>query len=299
MQKSISAFFSSPKRPAADSSAREEKRAKVEYTTARSDPLAASADLPSPELRLAIEQKRAAAKAKLALKVLHPLLSFLTDESWQAALRTEFTSPYFSALTSFLDSQSNAGVKVFPPVDKTFTALNLCPVSAVRVVILGQDPYIKAGQAHGLAFSVVRGQAIPPSLQNVYTELTSDIAGFRKPSHGCLEQWAQRGVLLLNSVLTVKSGESNSHAGQGWEKFTDAVIRHINVSCKNVVFLLWGKPAQLKGKDISTSRHLILKAPHPSPKSANGGFFGCKHFSKTNAYLQQHGLPAIQWQLDP
>jgi len=159
------------------------------------------------------------------------------------------------------------------------------------------DPYIQKGQAQGLSFSVAKGVAIPPSLNNIYKELSTDIPGWTKPNHGCLEQWAKRGVLLLNAVLTVRAGASNSHAKKGWERFTDAVIKHVNNDRSGVVFLLWGKPAQQKGKGINASKHLVLQAAHPSPL-AGGKFFGSKHFSQANAYLKKQGLPEIDWTID-
>lgn len=214
----------------------------------------------------------------------------------------EFSSNYMTDLCSFLVEQKQAGKTIFPKGSEYFRALDLTPLEMVRVVILGQDPYHGPGQAHGLCFSVQPGVRPPPSLVNIYKELESDIA-MPRPSHGFLESWAKQGVLLLNSVLTVEQGQAASHRGKGWEQFTDAVIRLIAAREQPVVFLLWGNYAQKKAGFVQSveqgGRHLVLKAPHPSPLSAYNGFFGCKHFSKANAFLQANGLPAINWSLPP
>ena len=218
------------------------------------------------------------------------------EDSWKAALAPEFSSPYMQQLKAFLQAQKQAGKHIFPKGSENFRALDLTPLSDVKVVILGQDPYHGLGQAHGLCFSVRPGVRIPPSLVNIYKEMETDL-GIERARHGFLEHWAKQGVLLLNSVLTVEEAQAASHQGQGWEKFTDAVIRKVNEECEHVVFILWGSYAQRKAAFVDSARHLALKAPHPSPLSAHNGFFGSKPFSKANAYLQSHGRAAIDWQL--
>jgi uracil-DNA glycosylase len=218
------------------------------------------------------------------------------EDSWKAALGQEFASPYMSALKAFLQNEKAAGKTIFPKGAEYFRALDLTPLDEVRVVILGQDPYHGAGQAHGLCFSVRPGVRIPPSLVNIYKELQSDL-GIAPARHGFLEHWARQGVLLLNSVLTVEESRAASHQGQGWEQFTDAVIRSVNEDCEHVVFMLWGSYAQKKAAFVDRSRHLVLKAPHPSPLSAHNGFFGSRHFSQANEYLIAQGRNAIDWQL--
>ena len=218
------------------------------------------------------------------------------EDSWKAVLGDEFAQPYMRNLKDFLQAEKAAGKQIFPKGAEYFRALDLTPLDEVRVVILGQDPYHGAGQAHGLCFSVKPGVRIPPSLVNIYKELQSDL-GIAPARHGFLEHWAQQGVLLLNSVLTVEEARAASHQGQGWERFTDAVIRAVNEDCEHVVFMLWGSYAQKKAAFVDGSRHLILKAPHPSPLSAYNGFFGCRHFSQANDYLLSKGRNAIDWQL--
>lgn len=218
------------------------------------------------------------------------------EDSWKAALGKEFDSPYMAALKAFLQNEKAAGKTIFPKGAEYFRALDLTPLDEVRVVILGQDPYHGAGQAHGLCFSVRPGVRIPPSLVNIYKELQSDL-GIVPARHGFLEHWARQGVLLLNSVLTVEESRAASHQGQGWEQFTDAVIRAVNEECEHVVFMLWGSYAQKKAAFVDRSRHLVLKAPHPSPLSAHNGFFGSRHFSQANEYLVAQGRNAIDWQL--
>ncbi|AOG08445.1 MULTISPECIES: uracil-DNA glycosylase [Rhizobium/Agrobacterium group] len=218
------------------------------------------------------------------------------EDSWKAVLGDEFAQPYMRNLKDFLRAEKAAGKQIFPKGAEYFRALDLTPLDEVRVVILGQDPYHGAGQAHGLCFSVKPGVRIPPSLVNIYKELQSDL-GIAPARHGFLEHWAQQGVLLLNSVLTVEEARAASHQGQGWERFTDAVIRAVNEDCEHVVFMLWGSYAQKKAAFVDGSRHLILKAPHPSPLSAHNGFFGCRHFSQANDYLLSKGRNAIDWQL--
>ena len=220
------------------------------------------------------------------------------EESWKQALAPEFAAPYMADLRSFLLEQKKAGKHIFPKGPDYFRALDLTPLDQVKVVILGQDPYHGAGQAHGLCFSVQPGVRIPPSLVNIYKELQTDL-GIAPANHGFLEHWARQGVLLLNSVLTVEEARAASHQGRGWERFTDAVIRLVNDRCEGVVFMLWGSYAQKKAAFVDQQRHLVLKAPHPSPLSAHTGFFGSRHFSKANAYLVDRGKEAIDWQLPP
>jgi uracil-DNA glycosylase len=221
-------------------------------------------------------------------------------ESWRVPLADEFKSPYMQALKRFLVAEKAKGRRLFPKGDEWFRALDLTPLDRVRVVILGQDPYHGPGQAHGLCFSVQPGIRPPPSLGNIYKELESDL-GLARPSHGFLEHWARQGVLLLNSVLTVEMGRAASHQGKGWERFTDAVIRLVNARQEPVVFMLWGSYAQKKATFVDSidkgGRHLVLKAAHPSPLSAHNGFFGCRHFSKANAFLEARGLQPIDWAL--
>lgn len=216
--------------------------------------------------------------------------------SWREPLAGEFAAPYMAALRSFLVAEKAAGKAVFPKGSEWFRALDLTPLDDVRVVILGQDPYHGPGQAHGLAFSVRPGVKVPPSLVNIYKELQADL-GIAPARHGFLEHWARQGVLLLNSSLTVEQGLAASHQGRGWERFTDAVIRLVANRAQPCAFLLWGSHAQKKAAFVDGSRHLVLKAAHPSPLSAHNGFFGCRHFSRTNAWLAAQGLEPIDWSL--
>jgi len=217
-------------------------------------------------------------------------------DSWKAVLGEEFSRSYMHELKAFLQREKADGKHIFPKGAEYFRALDLTPLDEVRVVILGQDPYHGAGQAHGLCFSVQPGVRIPPSLVNIYKEMQSDL-GIPPVRHGFLEHWARQGVLLLNSVLTVEEARAASHQGKGWEQFTDAVIRAVNEDCEHVVFMLWGSYAQKKAAFVDRSRHLVLKAPHPSPLSAHNGFFGSRHFSQANEYLVAHSRNAIDWQL--
>ncbi len=217
-------------------------------------------------------------------------------DSWKVPLLAEFESDYMAALRAFLVAEKAAGKTIYPKGSEWFRALDLTPLDKVRVVILGQDPYHGPGQAHGLCFSVRPGVRPPPSLLNIYKELESDL-GLPRPRHGFLEHWAKQGVLLLNSVLTVEMAKAASHNQRGWEKFTDAVIRAVNAKTEPVVFMLWGAYAQKKAAFVDQSRHLVLKAAHPSPLSAYNGFLGCRHFSKANAFLDCHGLAPIDWSL--
>lgn len=217
------------------------------------------------------------------------------DASWLRHLQPEFDAPYMADLRAFLLEEKRNGV-VFPPGPEIFTAFNLAPLDSVRVVILGQDPYIRPGQAHGLCFSVRRPTRPPPSLQNIFKELVDDV-GFAVPDHGDLSAWARQGVLLLNSVLTVREGQSFSHANHGWERFTDRVIQVVAAERPGVVFMLWGRPAQEKLGSIDRVRHHVLTCAHPSPMSASRGFFGCRHFSRANAWLVEHGERPIDWKI--
>lgn len=217
-------------------------------------------------------------------------------ESWKQPLAPEFASPRMQALKAFLIDEKARGKHIFPKGSEYFRALDLTPLDRVRVVILGQDPYHGEGQAHGLCFSVKPGVRTPPSLVNIYKELESDL-GIARPRHGFLEHWAQQGVLLLNSVLTVEMAHAASHQRKGWEEFTDAIIRLVNDRAEPTVFLLWGAYAQRKAAFVDAGRHLVLKAAHPSPLSAHNGFFGCRHFSQTNAFLAARGLDPIDWAL--
>jgi uracil-DNA glycosylase len=215
---------------------------------------------------------------------------------WEQALRPEFRKPYYRKLFQTVTNAYRTE-RVFPPADEIFNAFHLTPLSKVKVVILGQDPYHEEGQAEGLCFSVKPGVEIPPSLVNIYQELHDDL-GCRIPNNGSLVKWAKQGVLLLNTVLTVRAHRANSHRGIGWEEFTDAAISAVAAEDRPIVFLLWGRPAQQKEYMIKNPKHLVLKAPHPSPLSAYRGFFGCRHFSKTNAYLEKNGLEPVDWQIE-
>jgi uracil-DNA glycosylase len=217
-------------------------------------------------------------------------------ESWLGVLGDELEQPSMAELRAFLVAEVAAGRRFYPPADKVFNALALTPFDAVRVVILGQDPYHGAGQAMGLCFSVPAGVRPPPSLQNIHAELETDL-GLPRPSTGDLTPWAERGVLLLNAVLTVSPGKPASHAGKGWEAFTDRVIRELSERRQDIVFLLWGRYAQQKGAVVDTARHHVLTAAHPSPYSASNGFFGCRHFSRTNALLETAGGAPVDWRL--
>ena len=217
---------------------------------------------------------------------------------WQALLNQEKAKPYFQALTSEIAEQRSSGEVIYPPAEQVFNAFNGVDLNEVKVVILGQDPYHGEGQAHGLAFSVLPDVKVPPSLVNIYKELSTDIDGFITPNHGFLEPWAKQGVLLLNTVLTVKQASAHSHAKLGWETFTDAVIAKLNEDNEHCVFILWGAHAQKKGRDINTDKHLVLAGPHPSPLSSYRGFFGSKPFSQANQWLESKGETSIDWRLE-
>ena len=216
--------------------------------------------------------------------------------SWLEPLQGEFEQPYMGELKRFLIAERERGKQIFPRGSEWFRALDLTPLEQVRIVILGQDPYHGPGQAHGLCFSVKDGVRPPPSLVNIYKELETDL-GIKPRRHGFLEHWAKQGVLLLNSVLTVEMGQAASHRERGWERFTDKIIREVNAKPEPVVFMLWGSYAQKKAGFVDTSKHLVLKAAHPSPLSAHSGFFGCCHFSKANVFLESRRLAPIDWTL--
>ncbi len=218
------------------------------------------------------------------------------NNDWLEPLKPEFSKPYYKELYAKVKEEYSKNL-VFPPSNEIFSAFELTPLKDVKVVIIGQDPYHNVGQAHGLCFSVKPDVAIPPSLVNIYKELESDM-GCYVPNNGYLVKWAKQGVLLLNTVLTVKAHQANSHRGIGWEEFTNAAISILNKQDRPIVFILWGAPAQTKKKMLNNPKHLILEAPHPSPLSAYRGFFGSKPFSKTNAFLEQNGLDSIDWQIE-
>jgi len=218
------------------------------------------------------------------------------EDSWKEVLKKEFEKPYFLQIATHLKSEKLAGKTIYPPGSLIFNAFNTTPFSNLKVVLLGQDPYHGPGQAHGLSFSVQKGIPPPPSLVNIFKELRNDL-GLAIPNHGNLTHWAEQGVMLLNASLTVRANEPMSHAGFGWADFTNAVIEKISAQKEHCVFLLWGKFAQEKQRLVDETRHLVLKAAHPSPFSADKGFFGCKHFSKTNTWLEGHGIKPIDWQL--
>lgn len=218
------------------------------------------------------------------------------EESWREILKDEFKQPYFSDLKTFLENEKSTGQIIYPSGQNIFAAFDKTPFDKVKVVILGQDPYHGTGQAHGLSFSVPEKQAIPPSLQNIFKEIKSDL-NIDMPKNGNLEKWARQGVLLLNATLTVRANQPGSHQKKGWEHFTDSVIRYLSQFNNGIVFLLWGKYAQAKENLIDTTKHFILKAAHPSPLSAHNGFMGCRHFSKVNEILIREGKQPVDWQL--
>ena len=218
------------------------------------------------------------------------------QNDWLSAIGGEFRKPYYKKLYDFVKEEYSTRV-IYPPADDIFNALHLTPLKAVKVVILGQDPYHNEHQAHGLSFSVLPDQEIPPSLQNIYQELHDDL-GCYIPDNGYLEKWARQGVLMLNTVLTVRAHQANSHQNHGWEQFTDAILSAVNGQDRPIVYMLWGRPAQSKIPMLTNPKHLILKAPHPSPLSAYRGFFGCRHFSQATRFLNQYGMN-IDWQLHP
>lgn len=223
--------------------------------------------------------------------------SGLKIATWESALELEKQQPYFQDMLTYVANERADGKVIYPPKNDVFNAFKYTQLADVKVVILGQDPYHGEGQAHGLSFSVKTGTKPPPSLANIYKELGQDIKGFHRPTHGYLLPWANQGVLLLNTVLTVEQGKAHSHAKIGWETFTDKVIQQLNSKTQGLVFLLWGAHAQKKGKIIDSNKHTILSAPHPSPLSAHRGFFGCQHFSTANQILIEQGNTPINWQV--
>ena len=235
--------------------------------------------------------------SNLEIKSGYEILETLFQNEWKDILQKEFKKPYFQKLKNTLIDEEKKGIKIYPPVNKIFQAFNQCTSQNIRVVIVGQDCYFSPGQAEGLSFSVPPGIKVPSSLQNIYKELATDIEGFVIPKHGHLGKWAEQGVFLLNSALTVEHGNAGSHLNLGWQEFTDSVLKYINENCKNVVFILWGGFAKNKGAYIDSKKHCVLTAVHPSGLSAHRGFFGCKHFSKCNIYLEQKGLNKINWQI--
>ncbi len=220
----------------------------------------------------------------------------MIDNDWLVPLKVEFSKPYYRDLYKFVNDEY-AKTVIYPPADDIFNAFHFTPLKDVKVLLLGQDPYHNEGQAHGLSFSVLPGSEIPPSLQNIYKELHDDL-GCYIPDNGYLKKWADQGVLLLNTVLTVRAHQANSHQGHGWEEFTDAVIEAVNAQDRPIVVLLWGSKAMQKERMLTNPKHLVLKAPHPSPLSAYRGFFGCRHFSKTNDFLKKNGVKPIDWQIE-
>lgn len=221
----------------------------------------------------------------------------MIDNDWLPFMQPEFKKPYYKELYQFVKEEYRTRV-IYPPAEDIFNAFHFTPLHEVKVLILGQDPYHNENQAHGLSFSVLPSQPeIPPSLMNIYKELQDDL-GCYVPNNGYLKKWADQGVLLLNTVLTVRAHQAASHQGKGWEQFTDAVIEAVNAQDRPIVYMLWGKPAQSKAGMLTNEKHLILKAPHPSPLSAYRGFFGCRHFSKANEFLRQNGMTPIDWQIE-
>ena len=218
------------------------------------------------------------------------------EESWKEILKDEFNKDYFIQLKKFLVEEKKK-YKIYPPGPEIFSAFEFTPFHSIKAVIMGQDPYHGTGQAHGLCFSVQKGIKPPPSLKNIYKEIKSDL-NIDAPEHGYLESWARNGVLMLNATLTVRASQAGSHQNKGWETFTDTVIKKISEQKENIVFILWGRFAQSKENLIDTEKHLVLKAAHPSPFSAYNGFFGCKHFSKTNEHLKRNGIAEINWKID-
>jgi uracil-DNA glycosylase len=220
----------------------------------------------------------------------------MLSKGWQQLLKEIYQTPNYQSLMAFLDQRTAEGVQIYPPQDQWFRALELTPLDSTRVVILGQDPYHQAGQAHGLSFSVLPGIQVPPSLRNIYKELSSDL-GIAAAEHGFLESWAEQGVLLLNAVLTVEDSNANAHQGKGWESVTDRIIQQVNERSTGTVFILWGSYAQKKANMIDQTKHLVIQSPHPSPLSAHRGFFGSQPFSKANAWLAENGFSEINWEL--
>lgn len=323
MQKSITSFFS---KPSASAISKHPKRSSALSPTAKAH-LKAAASSPhsetppssqdgapapsspppapvprSPEQRAKIEANRAAARRRLIARIPDATsldgMTAALEPTWRDALASTLREPFWRELVTFVAAERRART-VFPPPAMTFAAFNHSTFARTRVVIVGQDPYHGPGQAHGMSFSVTDGTHFPPSLHNIFREVANDVEGFSAPKSGCLEKWANQGVLLLNAVLTVRRGEPTSHQSRGWERFTDAVVYALNHrKGPGCVFMLWGGYAKRKGAGIDTKRHCVLTAMHPSPLAANrGGWFGCKHFSKANAFLKKTGQDAIDWKL--
>jgi uracil-DNA glycosylase len=221
----------------------------------------------------------------------------VTPSGWKSFIQQEQQKPYYQQLRQQILAREAQGAVIYPPKSQIFTAFKYADIHEINVVILGQDPYHGEGQAHGLAFSVLPGVKVPPSLANIYKELAIEFSDFQLPNHGCLTHWAEQGVMLLNNVLTVEKASAHAHAGLGWEIFTDAAIEIINQQNDGCVFMLWGSPAQKKGQKIDENKHLVLKSPHPSPLSAYRGFFGCNHFIQANQWLEERGKTPIHWQV--
>jgi uracil-DNA glycosylase len=319
-QKRIENFFAAPQSKRAKSAGGEAAAAGPAGGEASTSAAAQPAAPPAPAApRRSVEELRAAQAAELAAMratasangalakqavlraeaegALPALTALLVEPSWRALLADQLEAPYFRSLQTFVEAEWGGTAPVFPPKDAIFRALNGCPVDQVRVVILGQDPYHGLGQAMGLSFSVPRGKPVPSSLRNMYKELRDDL-GCAPAPHGCLEKWSHQGVLLLNAVLTVRSGQPASHTKKGWEAFTDEAVARLSRERSGLVFLLWGKYAQERGRVIDRSRHHVLTAPHPSGLSAHRGFFGCRHFSQTNALLEAAGLLPVDWSVE-
>ncbi|XP_041792915.1 uracil DNA glycosylase a isoform X2 [Chelmon rostratus] len=294
-QKTINSFFTpvSKKRickglDEAEEDAKDPK--KLKSSAVEPEPFSRPPAPLSPEQLDRIARNKRAALEKLASAQTPPGF----EESWRSCLSAEFGKPYFKQLMNFV-SEERKRHTVYPPAEHVFTWTQMCDIRDVKVVILGQDPYHGPNQAHGLCFSVQRPVPPPPSLENMYKELVSDIEGFQHPGHGDLTEWAKQGVLLLNAVLTVRAHQANSHKDKGWETFTDAVVHWLSSNREGLVFMLWGSYAQKKGAAINRKRHHILQAVHPSPLSAHRGFFGCRHFSKANELLKKSGKCPINW----
>ncbi|XP_042297314.1 uracil-DNA glycosylase isoform X2 [Sceloporus undulatus] len=270
------------------------KRPKANSTSAARWPPATAAAALTPEQLERIRKNKEAAQQRLASRTVVVSAAPEMAPGWKAALAPEFAKPYFPQLMAYV-AEERRRYTVYPPPDQVFTWTQMCDVRDVKVVILGQDPYHGPGQAHGLCFSVQRPVPPPPSLENIYKELTTDIEGFSHPGHGDLTGWAKQGVLLLNAVLTVRMHQPNSHKEKGWELLTDAAVSWLDKNLDGLVFLLWGAYAQKKGGSINRKRHHILPTAHPSPLSAHRGFFGCKHFSKANELLRKSGKEPIDW----
>ncbi|XP_031573460.1 uncharacterized protein LOC116307371 [Actinia tenebrosa] len=296
-QSKISAFFNtpSPKRSADDAEGNvKSPPRKLHKVDTNSPEYNNNSPELSPEQKAIIAKNREAAKIKLLSKKGPQNFGL----SWKRALAAEFDKEYFQKLTSFVASE-RARKTIYPPEKDVFSWTQFCDIDDIKVVIIGQDPYHGPRQAHGLCFSVQPGVPAPPSLVNIFKELSNDIEGFTKPDHGYLIGWAKQGVLLLNACLTVVASQANSHKDKGWEQFTDAVIRWINKNLSGVVFMLWGSYAQKKCSFIDKNKHCILKSVHPSPLSAHRGYLGCKHFSKANDYLKKHSKQPIKWEYLP